>query len=74
MNKLYGRIIGIYLLSYVCLIRFLLALNFVFSKNKMFKVLFILFVITQLLRNVTSSGIDIYLAKQRIIRQGKAEW
>ena len=74
MNKLYGRIIGKYLLSYVCLIRFLLVLNFIFSKNKMFKLLFILFVITQLLHNVTSSGIDIYLAKQSIIRQGKAEW
>ena len=74
MDKLYGRIIGIYLLSYVCLFRFLLALDFVFSKNNMFKLLFILFVIKQLLGNVTSSGIDIYLAKQSIIRRGKAEW
>ena len=74
MDKLYGRIIGIYLLSYVRLFRFLLALNFVFSKNNMFKLLFILFVIKQLLGNVTSSGIDIYLAKRSIIRRGKAEW
>ena len=37
MDKLfYGRINGIYLISYVCLIRFLLALNFVFVKTKMF--------------------------------------
>ena len=73
MDKLYGRIIGIYLLSYVCLFRFLLALDFVFSKNNMFKLLFILFVIKQLLGNVTS-GIDIYSAKQSIIWRGKAEW
>ena len=67
------RIIGIYLISYACLIRFLLALNFVFSKAKMFKLPFILFVIKQLLGNVTL-GIDIYSAKQSIIQRGKAEW
>ena len=38
-----------YTSSHVCLIRFLLALNFVFSKTKMFKLLFILFVSQQLL-------------------------
>ena len=42
VEKLYGREIGIYLISYVCLLRFLLALNFGFSKTKMFKLLFIL--------------------------------
>ena len=30
------RIIGIYLISYICLIRFLLASNVVFSKTKMY--------------------------------------
>ena len=65
--------IGIYLISYVCLLRFLLALNFVFSKTKMFKLLFILFVIKQSLGNLTSD-IDVYSAKQSIIRLGKAEW
>ena len=59
--------------SYVCLLRFLLALNFVFSKIKMFKLLFILFVIKQLLGNLTSD-IDIYSAKLSIIRLGKAKW
>ena len=73
MDKLYGRIIGTYLISYICLISFLLALNFVFSKTRMFKPLFILFVIKQLLGNVTL-GIDIYSDKQSIIRWGKAEW
>ena len=52
---------------------YLLALNFVFSKIKMFKLLFILFVIKQLLGNLTSD-IDIYSAKLSIIRLGKAEW
>ena len=65
--------IGIYLISYVCLLRFLLALNFVFSKTKMFKLLFILFVIKQSLGNLTSD-IDVYSAKQSITRLGKAEW
>ena len=73
MEKLYGRMIGIYLISYVCLLRFLLALNFVFSKTKMFKLLFILFVIKQSLGNL-KSDIDVYSAKQSIIRLGKAEW
>ena len=62
-----------YTSSHVCLIRFLLALNFLFSKTKMFKLLFILFVSQQLLGNVTS-GINIYSAKQSIIWRGKAEW
>ena len=57
----------------VCLLRFLLALNLVFSKTKMFKLLFILFVIKQLMGNVTSD-IDIYSTKQSIIRRGKAKW
>ena len=48
---------------------FLLALNFAFSKIKMFKLLFILFVIKQLLGNLTSD-IDIYSAKLSIIRLG----
>ena len=47
----------------------LLALNFVFSKIEMFKLLFILFVIKQLLGNLTSD-IDIYSAKLSIIRLG----
>ena len=72
VNKLYRRIIGIYLNSYVCLIRLLLALNFIFSKTKMLKPLFILF-IKQLLGNVTSD-IDIYSARQSIIQRVKAEW
>ena len=59
--------------SYVCLLRFLLALNFVFSKIKMFKLLFILFVIKQLLGNLTPD-IDIYSAELSIIRLGKAKW
>ena len=73
VENLYGRLIGIYLISYVCLIRFLLALSFVFRKTKMFKWLFILFVTKQLMRNVTF-GTDIYSAKKRIIRWGKAVW
>ena len=39
----------------------------------MFKLLFILFVIKQLLGNLTSD-IDTYSAKLSIIRLGKAEW
>ena len=39
----------------------------------MFKLLFILFLIKQLLGNVTS-GVDIYSVKQSIIPRGKAEW
>ena len=46
---------------------FLLALNLVFRKTKMFKLLVILFVIKQLLGNVTLE-IDIYSAKQSIIQ------
>ena len=49
VDKLYGGIIGIYTISYVRLLRFLLPLNFVFCKTKMFKFLFILFIIKQLL-------------------------
>ena len=60
-----------YLILYVCLLRFLLALNFVFSKIKMFKLLFILFVINQLLGIYLD--IDIYSAKLSIIQLGKAK-
>ena len=74
MDKLYGRISGIYLISYICLIRFLLVLNFVFSKTNIFKLLFIIFVIKQLLSNAQLSGTNIYSAKQSITLQGKAEW
>ena len=64
----------IYIPHLICLFTsFLLALNFVFSKIKMFKLLFILFVIKQLLGNLTSD-IDIYSAKLSIIRLGKAKW
>ena len=62
-----------YTSSHICLLPFLLALNFIFSKTNMFKLLFILFVIKQLLDNKTS-GINIYLTRQSIIRRGKAEW
>ena len=62
-----------YTSSHICLLRFLLALNFIFSKTNMFKLLFILFVIKQLLDNKTS-GINIYSTRQSIIRRGKAEW
>ena len=64
---LIGLILCMYLILYVCLLRFLLALNFVFSKIKMFKLLFILFVIKQLLGNLTSD-IDTYTAELSIIR------
>ena len=73
MDKLYQQIIDLYLISYVCFYRFLLALNFDFSKTKMFKLLFILFVIKKLLGNETS-GINIFSATQSIIRRGKTEW
>ena len=57
----------IYITQLICLFTsFLLALNFVFSKIKMFKLLFILFVIKQLLGNLTSD-IDIYSANLSII-------
>ena len=52
---------------------FLLALSFAFSKMEMFKLLFILFVVKQLLGNLTSD-IDIYSAKLTIIQLGKAKW
>ena len=61
-----------YTSSHVCFIRFLLALNLVSSKNRVFMLLFIILVIKQLLCNVTSS-INIYSAKQSIIQWGKAE-
>ena len=51
----------------------MLELNFVFSKIKMFKLLFILFVITQLLGNLTSD-IDTYSHKLSIIQLEKAKW
>ena len=56
-----------YTSSHVCFIRFLLALNLVSSKNRVFMLLFIILVIKQLLCNVTSS-INIYSAKQSIIQ------
>ena len=49
------------------------ALNFVFSKTKMFKLLFMLFVIKESLGNLTSD-VDVYSAKQSIIQLRKAEW
>ena len=62
----------IYVPHLICLFTsFLLALNFVFSKIKMFKLLFILFVINQLLGIYLD--IDIYSAKLSIIRLGKAK-
>ena len=64
--------IYIYIL-YVCLLRFLPALNFFFCKAKMFKLLFILFVSKQLLGNLTSN-IDTYSPKLSIIRLGIAKW
>ena len=62
-----------YTSSHVYLIQFFLALNFVFSKTKIFNLLFILFGIKQLLGNV-KLGTNIYSAKQSIIRREKAEW
>ena len=73
MDKVYERIIDIYLTSHVCLICFLLALNFVFIKTKIIKLLLIIVAIKQLVGNITP-GINIYSAKQSIIWQGKAEW
>ena len=64
--------IYIYIL-YVCLLRFLPALNFFFCEAKMFKLLFILFVSKQLLGNLTSN-IDTYSSKLSIIRLGIAKW
>ena len=68
-----GLILYIYLIFFVYLLRFLLALNFIFSKIKMFKLMFILFVIKQLLGNLTPDN-DTYSAKLSIIRLGKAKW
>ena len=52
----------IYITHLICLFTsFLLILNFIFSKIKMLKLLFILFVIKQLLGNLTSD-IGIYSA------------
>ena len=62
---LIGLILSIYLILCVCLLRF--------SKITMFKLLFTLLVIKQLLGNLTSN-IDIYSAKLSIIRLGKAKW
>ena len=74
---LIGLILYRYLILYVCLLLFLLALNFLnffrFIKIKIFKHLFILFVIKQLLGNLTLD-IDIYSAKLSIIGLGKAKW
>ena len=55
-------------LIFVCLLRFLLTLNFVFSKTKVN--CFILFVIKQFSGSVTSD-IDIYSVKASIIRRGE---
>ena len=64
----------IYIPQFICLLTSLLAaLNFILKKIEMFKLLFILFVIKQLLGNLTSD-IDIYSAKLRIIRLGKIKW
>ena len=64
----------IYIRHLICFFTsFLLVLNFVFSKIKMFKLLFMLSVIKQLLGNLTSD-IDIYSAKLSIIRLVKAKW
>ena len=64
----------IYIPHLICLfISILVALNFFFSKIKMYKLLFVLFVIKQLLSNLTSD-VDIYSAKLSIIRLGKANW
>ena len=49
---------------------YLLALNFAFSKIKMFKLLFILFVIKQVLGNLTSD-VNTYSAKLSITWLGK---
>ena len=49
---------------------YLLALNFAFSKIKMFKLLFILFVIKQVLSNLTSD-VNTYSAKLSITWLGK---
>ena len=57
-----------YMFVYVCLY-----LNFVFTKIKMFKLVFISCVIKQLLGNLTLY-IDIYSANVSIIRLGKAKW
>ena len=64
----------IYIPQLVCLFTFfLIALNFVFSKIEMFKLLFIWFVIKQLLGNLTSD-INIYSVKLSIILLGKDKW
>ena len=55
----------IYIPHLICLFTsFLLALNFVFSKIKMFKLLFTLFVIKQLLGNLTLD-IEYYPTRER---------
>ena len=70
---LIGLVLYKYLILYVWLLRFLLALNFVFSKTKMLKLLFILLVvIKQSLANLTSD-INIYSAKLSIIELEKGK-
>ena len=54
-------LVSSYTSVYICLY-----LNFAFSKTKMFKLLFILFVIKQLLGNLTLD-VNIYSAKVSII-------
>ena len=61
---LIGLILYIYLIVYVCLLRFLLELKFVFSKIKMFKLLFILFVIKQMFVYITLYDIITYIVRK----------
>ena len=70
---LIGLILYIYFILYVCLPHFFQALNFTFNKMKMFKLLFILIVIKQLLGSLTSD-INTYSAKLSTNRLGKAKW
>ena len=61
-------LVSSYTSVYICLY-----LNFAFSKTKMFKLLFILLVIKQLLGNLTLD-VNIYSAKVSIIWLGEAKW
>ena len=61
-------LVSFYIFVYVCLY-----LNLVFNETKMLKLLFILFVIKQLLGNLRLD-IDIYSAKVSIIQLGRAKW
>ena len=71
MDKLCRRITAIYLISYVYLIRFLLALTLVFSKTKMFKLLCLSYV---LLNNywATLHWISIFIKPSKVLsKEGK---